>query len=276
MTRRTFQAGNRFILATGVALMFFSTSCAPPKGVYHTVKGGQTLYRISRVYQVEEDTLARVNHLRDRSVLEVGQRLFIPGASSARNVPSTTPARVSARGKPPESPARSKPRTPDKRTVHPVTKEKPAKTTARPKTEHAAKADATPGKSSLAVDAKGKFTWPVRGNVVKHFGDKNNGASKGVEIAIPSGSVVRAAAAGKVTYCGNGITGYGNLIILRHDESFFTVYGFNEKNLVHLGEYVSKEQQIALSGTAPGGGSPRLHFEIRRGKEALNPIYILP
>jgi lipoprotein NlpD len=276
MTRRVFQAGNRFIFATGVALLLFSTSCAPPKGVYHTVKRGQTLYRISRVYQVEEDTVARVNRLRDRSALEVGQRLFIPGASSARDVPSTTPARVSARTQPPESPTRSKPRAPDKRTAHPVTKEKPARTIARPKTEQAAKADVTPNKSSLAADAKGKFIWPVRGNVVKHFGDQNNGASKGVEIAIPSGSVIRAAAAGKVTYSGNGITGYGNLIILRHDESFFTVYGFNEKNLVHSGEYVSKEQQIALSGTAPGGGRPRLHFEIRRGKEALNPIYILP
>jgi septal ring factor EnvC (AmiA/AmiB activator) len=124
--------------------------------------------------------------------------------------------------------------------------------------------------------AKGKFLWPVKGNVVRSFGNNGGSVSKGLEISAPSGSVIRASAAGKVTYSGNEIKGYGNLIILKHDESFFTVYGFNQENLVHTGEYVGKEQQIALLGLPPGGDSPRLHFEIRRGKEALDPLHFLP
>jgi lipoprotein NlpD len=97
-----------------------------------------------------------------------------------------------------------------------------------------------------------------------------------VEIGVPEETPIQAAAAGQVTYSGDGIRGYGNLIIIRHDDSFFTVYGFNRKNLVASGAFVNQGEKIALSGCPPSGGKPRLHFEIRQGKAPVNPIFYLP
>jgi murein DD-endopeptidase MepM/ murein hydrolase activator NlpD len=268
-TKQILEVGSRFFFAAAMVLAVALPSCAAPKGVYHRVERGQTFYRICKTYQVDADTVARMNRIRDRSDLQVGQRLFIPGVSRTRYVPATAnSAKTGVKRKKPNR---------NKKSVRAIatadsTKPAPAKTSAGG-TSSALGARKNP---SLPAGAKGKFSWPVQGTVVKNFGQKGSAVSKGVEIAVPSGSGVRAAAAGKVTYSGNGIAGYGNLIILKHDDSYFTVYGFNKKTLVRTGEYVSKEQRIALSGTPPGGGKPRIHFEIRRGKEALDPLYFLP
>ncbi|WP_225911698.1 murein hydrolase activator EnvC family protein [Desulfuromonas versatilis] len=100
--------------------------------------------------------------------------------------------------------------------------------------------------------------------------------SKGIEIAAAPGSAVQSSAAGQVIYSGNGVKGFGNLIILKHDDSFYTVYGYNQSNLVKAGTFVGQGQKIALSGRPPSGGNPRLHFEIRHGKQAVDPIFYLP
>lgn len=259
MTKQKFKIGTLPLFLTGAFALFFLSSCAPPRGVYHTVERGQNLYRISRVYSVDQDTLARVNRLRDRSTIHVGQRLFIPGVNRVLPVPKASSPSAASRTRQSKSPVK--------------TINSPGKTTSSPKNEKPA---VSPPSSLAFAKYKGKFFWPLRGDVVKTFGQNGSSVSKGLEIAAPPGSLVRAAAAGKVTYSGNGIKGYGNLIILKHDESFFTVYGFNQKNLVSTGEYVGKEQQIALSGFPPGGDGGCLHFEIRRGKEALDPLCFLP
>ena len=85
-----------------------------------------------------------------------------------------------------------------------------------------------------------------------------------------------AAAAGKVIYSGDGVSGYGHLIILQHRDDLFTVYGFNQSNRVRQGDYVGQGEKIALSGTPPSGGSARLHFEVRQGKQAVDPLLYLP
>ena len=85
-----------------------------------------------------------------------------------------------------------------------------------------------------------------------------------------------AAASGKVIYSGNAIPGYGNLVILEHSDSYFSVYGYNQKNLVKMDDFVGQGDEIALSGVPPSGQSARLHFEIRKGKAAVNPILYLP
>jgi lipoprotein NlpD len=121
-----------------------------------------------------------------------------------------------------------------------------------------------------------KFIWPVRGKILKEFGTNGLQTCQGVEIATPGGTPILSASAGIVTYSGNGIRGYGNLIILKHEGSFYTVYAFNKKNLVQPGAKVGKGEKIALSGTHPVGGHNCLHFEIRRGKTAVNPILYLP
>lgn len=255
----------RCALLIAILGLWFTPGCAAPKGVYHTVKRGQTLYRIGRVYQVDVNQLARINRLTDRSQLEVGQRLFIPGANSIKYVPATVVARsktsVKLRTRKPKS-------TTSTRTGR-------AAATARTPKPAAAKAP----RSAMPVrakTAKGTFVWPVRGAVLKKFGTKGSHANKGIEVAAPVGGAIVAAAAGKVTYSGDGISGFGNLIILKHDDSYFTVYGFNQANLVKSGSFVSQGQKIALAGRPPTGGQARLHFEIRRGKEAVNPVTLLP
>lgn len=111
---------------------------------------------------------------------------------------------------------------------------------------------------------------------MKDFCATGTDPCKGLEIEAPRGTPIMAAAAGHVIYSGDGIRGYGNLIILKHENSFFTVYGYNDRNLVKNGAYVGKGERIALSGSPPGGGLPRLHFEIRFGKKSLDPTFYLP
>lgn len=255
----------RCALLIAILGLWFTPGCAAPKGVYHTVQRGQTLYRIGHVYQVDMNQLARINRLTDRSQLEVGQRLFIPGVSSIKYVPATAVARSKTSVTLPTSKPK---KTTSTRTVRP-----PA--TARPQKPVAADASRTAIRAQ-AKAAKGTFVWPVRGSLLKKFGTNGSHANKGIEVAAPVGSAVVASAAGKVTYSGDGISGFGNLIILKHDDSYFTVYGFNQANLVKSGSFVSQGQKIALAGRPPTGGQARLHFEIRRGKEAVNPVPLLP
>jgi lipoprotein NlpD len=240
------------ILAT-VVLAAFLGGCPPPSGIYHVVQEGQTLYRIGRTYGVDEQYLARLNGISDPTRLAVGQKLYVPGAERTKTIPSE--ATVKAAALPP----------PSKKTIPPS-----APSPAKPSISNAA------GKSSPQVSYRGKFGWPLQGEILKKFTSKTATPTKGIEIAARRGTPVLSAAAGKVIYSGNGISGYGNLIILKHEDTFFTVYGFNEKNLVEAGAFVGKAERIALSGAPPGNSSPRLHFEIRRGKEAVDPIFYLP
>jgi len=252
----------RCALLIAILGLWFTPGCAAPKGVYHTVQRGQTLYRIGQVYRVEVNQLARINRLTDRSQLEVGQRLFIPGARSIKYVPATVVARSKSSVTLPTSKSK---KTSNTRTVKPPAVTKSSKPVA-----------SSPALWKKTGAAKGTFIWPVRGSVVKKFETNGSHANKGIEVATPVGSAIVAAAAGKVTYSGDGITGFGNLIILKHDDSYFTVYGFNQENLVKSGSFVSQGQKIALAGRPPTGGPPRLHFEIRHGKEAVNPVPLMP
>jgi lipoprotein NlpD len=232
-----------------------------PTGVYHVVEPGQTLYRIARTYGFDEARLAKANGISDPTRLEVGQRLYIPGATRPLPVPA-----AHSKTTPPSKPA---PVTPAKQ-GNPA----PAPPKARPTAEKSpqlGKPESLPG----PPPAPGTFAWPVRGDVIMEFGTGEGASQKGIQIAVPSGTPVSAAAAGKVIYSGE-IRGYGNLVILEHADNFFTVYGFNAKNLVAVDSYVGQGDRIALSGTPPGGESPRLHFEIRKGKTAANPIFFLP
>ncbi len=250
---------------TLAVLVLLAVGCTASSGVYHTVERGQTLYRIGQVYGVGVDQLARVNRLQDRSQLQVGQKLFVPGASAVRPVPSSvaTVNRTAPAPRPRQAAASAAPAR--------AAQQKPS--AASPESQ----LSSAPSPHSVAAPAaRGDFIWPVRGSVVKQFAKNGDQANKGIEIAVADGSTVVASAAGKVTYSGDGIKGYGNLIILRHDNTFFTVYGFNKKNLVQSGSFVSQGQSIALAGQPPAGGSARLHFEIRRGREAVNPLGLLP
>ena len=116
--------------------------------------------------------------------------------------------------------------------------------------------------------------WPTAGNVVVEFG-KRPGTGTGVLIAGQVGQPVEAAAAGRVVYSGGGLIGYGQLIILKHNDTYLSAYGYNDSLLVREGEAVKKGQRIATMGEGPGR-KPRLHFEIRKNGKPVNPRQFLP
>ncbi|MFO7983540.1 MAG: M23 family metallopeptidase [Desulfuromonadales bacterium] len=251
----------RLSLLTLVFLIMVS-GCQPSTGVYHTVKKGQTLYRISNAYNLNEHYLARINGVDDPKALQVGKRLFVPGAKQTIDISPavSTPTRGNS------SATAS---LPDKiKSAPPADKRETTEPSARSSDESSIGKPPEPD--------KGQFVWPIRGEVLKDFCKTGKEPCKGIEIAAEDGTPVLASSAGKVIYSGDGIRGYGNLLIIKHDKEFFSVYGYNKKNLVDSGAFVSKGQQIALSGTPPGGGESRLHFEIRHGRGSVDPALYLP
>lgn len=118
------------------------------------------------------------------------------------------------------------------------------------------------------------WRWPVPGAVVTNFGERP-GTGTGIIIAGKAGDPVRAAADGRVVYSGGGLIGYGKLIIIKHNDTYLSAYGYNASLLVAEGEHIRRGQRIATMGEGPGR-EPRLHFEIRQNGKPVNPRQLLP
>lgn len=134
------------------------------------------------------------------------------------------------------------------------------------------RSSASPAKSpdSLRVPA---WVWPAKGRIIRRF--SRNAASRGIDIAGKAGETVRSAADGRVVYAGDGLRGYGELIIVKHNDLFLSAYAHNRKLLVHEGEEVRRGQPIAEMGST-GTNRVKLHFEIRKEGVAVNPLQYLP
>jgi lipoprotein NlpD len=121
-----------------------------------------------------------------------------------------------------------------------------------------------------------QFAWPVTAGVVSSpFGMRNGAMHEGVDIAAPAGTPIHAADDGAVIYVGR-LHGYGNVILLQHSGGYVTVYAHNQRNLVNVGESVTRGQQIAEMGASGRASGPNLHFEVRLNNQAQNPIAYLP
>ena len=131
-----------------------------------------------------------------------------------------------------------------------------------------------PAAASRPLAPSPPWAWPTTGQVVAGF-DGKPGSGTGVLIAGKAGQPVRAAAGGRVVYSGGGLIGYGQLIILKHNDTYLSAYGHNASLLVKEGEQIKKGQRIATMGEGPGN-KPRLHFEIRRNGEPVDPRQFLP
>ena len=118
------------------------------------------------------------------------------------------------------------------------------------------------------------WEWPTSGRVVAGF-DGNPGSGTGIEISGRAGQPVRAAAPGRVVYSGGGLIGYGQLIIIKHNDTYLSAYGHNASLLVEEGDRIRKGQRIATMGKGPGQ-DPKLHFEIRRNGKPVDPRRYLP
>ncbi len=222
------------------------------KGVYHKVRQGETLWRICYTYRVNMKKVCRVNRIKDPGHVVAGQKIFIPGAKRVLKV------KIVSR-KPPAASAKRKARKGAGR---------PARTGAK-----------RPGRSKPKPRAnRGKlhFIWPVKGPVTSWFGPRKGRPHDGIDIAAPKGTPIRAAEKGKVIYSDNGISGYGNLIIIRHSGGFHTVYGHNSRNRVDVDAWVKKGQVIAEVGKTGRASGYHLHFEIRKNERAVDPMKYLP
>ena len=118
----------------------------------------------------------------------------------------------------------------------------------------------------------GRFAWPVRGRVVAGYGVAAGGShNDGINIAAPRGTPVAAVDGGTVAYAGNELRGYGNLVLVKHANGWITAYAHLDELLVKQGDRVNRGQVIAKVGATGGVGEPQLHFELRRGKKAVDP-----
>ena len=128
----------------------------------------------------------------------------------------------------------------------------------------------------VAQDAP-QFRWPVAGRILSGFGGTTSGEKNdGINIAATQGEPIHAAASGTVTYCGNELKGYGNLVLIRHDDGYVTAYAHADSILVGRGDHVEAGQVIATAGSTGDVNAPQLHFEIRRGVRPVDPRSLLP
>ncbi|MBV4414533.1 peptidoglycan DD-metalloendopeptidase family protein [Enterobacteriaceae bacterium YMB-R22] len=238
--------------AACLALCLLLTACSsskkpvPVKGSYqgatYTVKRGDTLWRIARISGSSVRELARLNGLRSPYTLAVGQSLRV---------------KPSARSKAASS-ARTRKTLPARRNTAATRKVKNAS---------APKVIVPPAGSRC-------WRWPAKGRVVLPF-SRAAGGNKGIDISGQRGAPVYAAGAGRVVYAGSQLRGYGNLILIKHNDDYITAYGHNEKLLVSDGQQVRAGQQIATMGSS-GTTSVRLHFQIRYRANAIDPQRYLP
>ena len=120
------------------------------------------------------------------------------------------------------------------------------------------------------------FAWPVQGPVIADYGASVSGErNAGIDIATPYGTPIHAAAAGQISYAGNELRGYGNLVLIKHDDGYVTAYAHAERIVVGRGDYVAKGQIIGYAGQTGDVTSPQLHFEIRKGVQPVNPHSLL-
>ncbi len=130
--------------------------------------------------------------------------------------------------------------------------------------------------SVVAQDAP-QFRWPVAGRILSSFGGMTGGErNDGINIAAPRGEPIRAAASGIVTYCGNELKGYGNLVLIRHGDGYVTAYAHADSIAVGRGDYVQAGQVIGTAGSTGDVEVSQLHFEIRRGVRPVDPRSLLP
>jgi murein DD-endopeptidase MepM/ murein hydrolase activator NlpD len=227
-----------------------------PRARYHKVVRGDTLYGISRRHGVDLYLLARVNRLAPPYRILIGQRLRLPGLAAPASTPLASAPRV------PVKPT-SKPRP---GATPPSVEKGPAKSAAR---KHAPAKPPPPLPRRLG---KGGFIWPVRGRILSGFGPKGNGLhNDGINIAAKQGTPVRAVRSGVVAYAGNELRGFGNLVLIKHSGGWVTAYAHNQKLLVRRGQRVARGQAIARVGRTGNVQAPQLHFEMRRGKKAVDP-----
>ena len=244
----------------------------------YQVQSGETLYSIAFRASMDVNRLARINGLVEPYTIFPGQTLRLKAATQK----TTSSKKPSSEKQKDISQTVAKPNTKEyvqntysKKTIEKQKSKTNVKerVTAKPNKKTAQVVATRP--SSMSVSNKDiQWRWPVSNDVIRDFSLAERG-NKGLDFAGQKGDVVNAAAAGKVVYVGNGLRGYGNLIILKHNDDFITAYAHNEKILVNEQQWVDVGQPIAEMGDS-GTTRVMLHFEVRYRGKSVNPRHYLP
>jgi murein DD-endopeptidase MepM/ murein hydrolase activator NlpD len=235
-------------------------------GGMHTVTGGETLFSLGRKYSVSPYTIADLNGLPHNQSLNVGQSLRVPSGSGKTIVTKIPVVEESEQiasteepietGEAPQTLALKKPSLDEEVPV------------AKPVPQQSAELSSNP--------ALGGMRWPVKGKIISEYGAKPNGLkNEGINIAVPEGTGVRAAESGVVAYAGNELKGYGNLVLIRHEGGWVTAYAHAKELFVKRGDIVKRGDVIAKAGQTGSVSSPQLHFEVRKGATAMDPLKFL-
>ncbi len=239
------------LLIAGVVLWGGCTHIYTAKGVHYRVQKGDTLASIAQKFHAETQELAELNNIENPEELKVGRSVYIPGVT-----PSGLAGIINKERR--------------------VTRREPSREKDDQETKEVATAALVPGEAKPLIQVDhGRFHWPLEGELSSLFGMRRGRRHDGVDIRARQGTPVGAAADGEVVFS-KRLRGYGNLILVKHKEDFFTVYGHNSVNLVKKGTKVKKGQTIAKVGRTGRATGPHLHFEVREGTRARNPLFFLP
>ncbi|WP_293851556.1 peptidoglycan DD-metalloendopeptidase family protein [Steroidobacter sp.] len=211
-------------------------SSTPDRPVTYTVKRGDTLYSIAYRHKVDYKELASWNRIGRDYVIHPGQTLRLYPPGS-KGARTSTPPKASGRSATPP------------------------------------KAPTSPRQPAIPVGPPVQWQWPVSGGTATLTSRPNGG--NGLMIVGKLGDDIRAAGSGRVVYTGSGLLGYGQLVIVKHNESYLSAYGHLQAVLIKEGDAVAAGQRIATMGNGPQG-SPQLYFEIRINGTPGNPLTLLP
>ncbi|PKO83922.1 MAG: peptidase M23 [Betaproteobacteria bacterium HGW-Betaproteobacteria-11] len=260
-----------------------SAHAADSAGTY-VVKKGETLYGIALDFGLDYKELAAWNNLDNPNLIRAGQSLRVtspegsaPPVAVTRPVTSSAPVEVASK---PAAGAATSPLLKHEPKGGKVVYSDAALSAARQATQspkESAKPAVSETKPAEKIEAAVTgdavdWAWPAGGKLLAPFAE---GSSKGVDLAGKEGDPVTAAAGGVVSYAGAGLRGYGNLVVLRHNATWLSVYAHNSKILVKEKQTIAKGQKIAEIGSSDAE-SPRLHFEIRHQGKPVDPTKLLP
>jgi murein DD-endopeptidase MepM/ murein hydrolase activator NlpD len=270
----------------------------PPTGPGQrvVVRPGQSVGYLAREYGVTKRAIIEANNLTPPEYkIEIGKTIIIPGGSPGAGE-ARAPVRAAAAEKPPATPAERPPAptraakagqvipldepAPAPRKSAPAISFPPPSASAKGKlSPPAAEPEAPPAEKTVAsaeadepTSRGGHLPWPVRGRILAGYGGtKEGGQNAGINIAAARGAPVRAVESGTVAYAGNEIRGYGNLVLVKHPDGLISAYAHLDSMTVKRGDTVKGGQVIAKVGDTGGVSQPQLHFELRRGKKAVDP-----
>ncbi|MBP5856918.1 peptidoglycan DD-metalloendopeptidase family protein [Marivibrio halodurans] len=263
-----------------------------PQAKTYQVRAGDTVYGVSRDFGVSMNELVRVNGIEPPYTIKVGQRLLIPGQvsrqASAATSPTTadspspregtspggdpTAAEIARRAAEALDEENAAPATPPPR----VAPDRPFRMAEdgqpRPRLKPEAPRRTLASVAQPPPRAASTFLRPVEGRVVSRFGPKGKGLhNDGMNIAAPRGTAVRAAENGVVAYAGTELKGFGQGVLIKHADGYMTFYAHNDAVLVSRGQRVARGQTIARLGSTGNVDTPQLHFQVRKGRQALDP-----